>query len=136
MFTLFYAGVLTLIALFLGFKTVQKRLDSGILLGTGDSLELLQATRAHSNLIENALFFLLLTGLLEVSGAVSNLTIGILGDVFILARIFHAYGFLQPDSVSKFRTIGATTSMLILIILSALALWVSCSWMVANNWGF
>jgi len=116
MLTLFYAGALTLIALFLAFKTGQKRLASETMLGTGDSFELLQATRAHGNLVENAVFFLLLTGLLEVSGAVSNLTIGILGDLFILARISHAYGILQPESVSIFRTIGAGTSMLVLFL--------------------
>ena len=52
MVTLFYAGALTLIALFLAFKTIQKRLGAGILLGTGENFELLQANRAHGNLIE------------------------------------------------------------------------------------
>ena len=136
MLTLFYAGALTLIALFLAFKTGQKRIASKTFLGTGDSFELLQATRAHGNLVENAVFFLLLIGLLEVSGAVSNLTIGILGDLFLLARIFHAYGILQPEAVSIFRTIGAGASMLVLIILAALAIWISGSWLLANNWGF
>lgn len=136
MLTLFYAGALTLIALFLAFKTGQRRISSETMLGTGDSFELLQATRAHGNLVENAVFFLLLIGLLEVSGAVSNLTIGILGDLFLLARIFHAYGILQPKAVSIFRTIGAGASMLVLIILAALAIWISGSWLLANNWGF
>ena len=36
MLTLFYAGALTLIAIFLAFKTVQQRLGTGILLGTGE----------------------------------------------------------------------------------------------------
>ena len=136
MLTLFYAGALTLIALFLAFKTGQRRISSETMLGTGDSFELLQATRAHGNLVENAVFFLLLIGLLEVSGAVSNLTIGILGDLFVLARISHAYGILQPESVSIFRTIGAGASMLVLLILAALAIWISGSWLLANNWGF
>ena len=136
MLTLFYAGALTLIAIFLAFKTVQQRLGTGILLGTGESFELLQANRAHGNLIENAVLFLILTGLMEVSGQFSNLTIGILGDIFILARISHAYGMFQPESSSKFRTAGAVTSMLVLLIQAVLALWVSGSWLAANNWGF
>ena len=77
MLTLFYAGALTLIALFLAFKTIQKRLGAGILLGTGENFELLQANRAHGNLIEYAVFFLILTGLMEASGQFSTLTIGI-----------------------------------------------------------
>ena len=116
MLTLFYAGALTLIAIFLAFKTVQQRLGTGILLGTGESFELLQANRAHGNLIENAVFFLILSGLMEVSGQFSNLTIGILGDIFILARISHAYGIFQPESSSIFRTVGAVGSMLVLLI--------------------
>ena len=136
MFTLFYAGVLTLIALFLAFKTVQQRLGTGILLGTGESFKLLQASRAHGNLIEYAVFFLILTGLMEVSGQFSNITIGILGDIFILARISHAYGIFQPESSSMFRTVGAVGSMLVLLIQAILALWVSGAWLAANNWGF
>ena len=134
--TLFYAGALTLIALFLSFKTVQQRLGTGILLGTGESFELLQANRAHGNLVENAVFFLILTGLMEVSGQFSNLTIGILGDIFILARISHAYGIFQAESSSMFRTVGAVTSMVVLLIQAWLALWVSGAWLAANNWGF
>ena len=136
MFTLFYAGALTLIALFLAFKTVQRRLGTGILLGTGESFKLLQAIRAHGNLIEYAVFFLILTGLMEVSGQFSNITIGILGDIFILARISHAYGIFQTESSSLFRTIGAVASMIVLLIQAVLALWVSGAWLAANNWGF
>lgn len=136
MLTLFYAGALTLIALFLSFKTVQQRLGTGILLGTGESFELLQANRAHGNLVENAVFFLILTGLMEVSGQFSNLTIGILGDIFLLARISHAYGIFQAESSSMFRTVGAVTSMVVLLIQAGLALWVSGAWLAANNWGF
>jgi len=134
--TLFCTGVLTLIALFLAFKTVQKRLGTGILLGTGESFELLQANRAHGNLIEYAVFFLILTGLMEISGEFSTLTIGIFGTVFILARISHAYGIFQPESSSMFRTVGAVASMLVLLIQAVLALWVSGGWLAANNWGF
>ncbi len=108
MLTLFYAGALTLIAIFLAFKTIQQRLGTGILLGTGESFELLQANRAH----------------------------GILGDIFILARISHAYGIFQPESSSMFRTVGAVGSMLVLLIQAVLALWVSGAWLAANNWGF
>ena len=136
MLTLFYAGALTLLALILAFKTVQRRLGSEILLGTGDNFELLQAHRAHGNLIEYAVFFLILTGLMEASGQFSNITIGILGDIFVLSRIAHAYGILQPESKSMFRTVGAVSSMFILAIQAFLALWVSVTWLAANNWGF
>ena len=136
MLTLFYAGALTLIALFLAFKTVQRRLGTGILLGTGESFELLQANRAHGNLIEYAVFFLILTGLMEASGQFSTLTIGILGDIFILARISHAYGITRPEATSIFRAIGTGGSILVLSVQSIWGLVISLNWLANNNWGF
>ena len=64
------------------------------------------------------------------------MTIGILGDIFVLSRIAHAYGILQPESKSIFRTVGAVSSMFVLAIQAFLALWVSITWLAANNWGF
>ena len=138
MITLFYAGALSVLALFLGIKTGQKRFskDSNITIGVGDNFELLQITRAHGNLIENVIFFLALSALLEVVGQIPVLAIYILGDVFLLSRISHAYGIFQPESSSMFRTVGAVASMLVLLIQAVLALWVSGAWLAANNWGF
>ena len=138
MITLFYAGALSVLALFLGIKTGQKRFskDSNITIGVGDNFELLQITRAHGNLIENVIFFLALSALLEVVGQIPVLAIYILGDVFLLSRIFHAYGITRPGAESIFRMIGATGTFLVLATQSIWALKISISWLMLNNWGF
>ena len=57
MITLFYASLLTLLALALAFLTGRQRFKTGTNLGLGEDFGMLQITRAHGNLIENALFF-------------------------------------------------------------------------------
>ena len=138
MITLFYAGALTVLALFLGIKTGQKRFseDANITIGVGDNFELLQITRAHGNLIENVIFFLILSALLELVGEIPVLALFILGDVFLLSRIAHAYGITRPGAESIFRMLGATGTFLVLATQSIWALKISIPWLISNNWGF
>ena len=138
MITLLYAGALSILALFLGIKTGQKRSskDANITLGVGDNFELLQITRAHGNLIENVIFFLVLSALLEMIGEIPILAIYILGDIFLLSRISHAYGITRPGAESIFRMLGATGTFLVLATQSIWALKISISWLMLNNWGF
>jgi uncharacterized membrane protein YecN with MAPEG domain len=138
MITLFYAGALSILALFLGIKTGQKRFskDENITIGVGDNFELLQITRAHGNLIENVFFFLILSALLEIVGEIPVLATYILGDLFLLSRISHAYGITRPGAESIFRMLGATGTFLILATQSIWALKISITWLASNNFGF
>ena len=138
MITLLYAGALSILALFLGIKTGQKRFskDENITIGVGDSFELLQITRAHGNLIENVFFFLILSALLEMVGEIPVLATYILGDLFLLSRISHAYGITRPGAESIFRMLGATGTFLILATQSIWALKISITWLASNNFGF
>ena len=138
MITLFYAGALSILALFLGIKTGQKRFskDENITIGVGDNFELLQITRAHGNLIENVFFFLILSALLEVVGEIPVLVTYILGGLFLLSRISHAYGITRPGAESIFRMLGATGTFLILATQSIWALKISITWLASNNFGF
>jgi len=138
MITLFYAGALSILALFLGIKTGQKRFskDENITIGVGDNFELLQITRAHGNLIENVFFFLILSALLEIVGEIPVLATYILGDLFLISRISHAYGITRPGAESIFRMLGATGTFLVLATQSIWALKISISWLVSNNFGF
>ena len=135
MLTLFYAGVLALLATYLAIRSSMTRGSTKTMLGTGDSFEMLQITRAHGNLIEYALFFLVLSALLESIGQVPNLATGILGDLFILARLAHAYGITRPESISNFRIVGTALTWLGLITQSIWALWGSINLLMTNNWG-
>ena len=138
MITLFYAGALSILALFLGVKTGQKRFskDENITIGVGDNFELLQITRAHGNLIENVFFFIILSALLEIVGEIPVLATYILGDLFLLSRISHAYGITRPGAESIFRMLGATGTFLVLATQSIWALKISISWLVSNCFGF
>ena len=138
MITLLYAGALSILALFLGIKTGQKRFskDENITIGVGDNFELLQITRAHGNLIENVFFFLILSALLEIVGEIPVLATYILGDLFLMSRISHAYGITRPGAESIFRMLGATGTFLVLATQSIWALKISISWLVSNNFGF
>jgi len=138
MITLLYAGALSILALFLGIKTGQKRFskDGNITIGVGDNFELLQITRAHGNLIENVFFFLILSALLEIVGEIPVLATYILGDLFLLSRISHAYGITRPGAESIFRMLGATGTFLILATQSIWALKISITWLASNNFGF
>ena len=138
MITLLYAGALSVLALFLGIKTGQKRFskDSNISIGVGDNFQLLQITRAHGNLIENVVFFLILSALLEIVGEIPVLATYILGDLFLLSRISHAYGITRPGAESIFRMLGATGTFLILATQSIWALKISITWLASNNFGF
>ena len=138
MITLFYAGALSILALFLGIKTGQKRFskDENITIGVGDNFELLQITRAHGNLIENVFFFLILSALLEIVGEIPVLATYIFGGLFLLSRISHAYGITRPGAESIFRMLGATGTFLILATQSIWALKISITWLASNNFGF
>ena len=137
MITLLYAGALSILALFLGIKTGQKRFskEENITIGVGDNFELLQITRAHGNLIENVFFFLILSALLEIVGEIPSLATYILGDLFLLSRISHAYGITRPGAESIFRMLGATGTFLILATQSIWALKISITWLASNNFG-
>ena len=136
MLTLFYASSLTVLALILSFLTGRQRFKTETNLGLGDDFGMLQITRAHGNLIENALFFLILMFLLETVAEVSSVSLMFMGDIFLLARIAHAYGITRPEAKSIFRMLGTLGSIIVLSVQSIWGLIIALSWLSNNNWGF
>ena len=136
MLTLLYASSLTILALILSFLTGRQRFKTETNLGLGDDFGMLQITRAHGNLIENALFFLILMFLLETVAEVSSVSLMVMGDIFLLARIAHAYGITRPEAKSIFRMLGTLGSIIVLSIQSIWGLIIALSWLSNNNWGF
>lgn len=136
MLTLFYASSLTVLALILSFLTGRQRFKTETNLGLGDDFGMLQITRAHGNLIENALFFLILMFLLETVAEVSSVSLMVMGDIFLLARIAHAYGITRPEAKSIFRMLGTLGSIIVLSVQSIWGLIIALSWLSNNNWGF
>tara|TARA_B100001113_G_C20887393_1_gene525385 strand:+ start:302 stop:712 length:411 start_codon:yes stop_codon:yes gene_type:complete len=135
MITLFYACALTILALTLAALTGRQRFKTNTMLGVGDSFEMLQITRAHANLLENALLFLILFYLLETVGNISNLALFILGDLFLISRIMHAYGITREGASSIFRALGTVGTLIVLITQTIWGLVISVNWLSSNNWG-
>lgn len=135
MITLFYAGALTLLSIILAGLTGRRRVKTGTNLGLGEDFGMLQISRAHGNLLENAVFFLILSFGLEMIVQISSITLMILGDIFLLSRIAHAYGITRPDAQSAFRFLGTAGNMIVLLIQSIMAIVLSVSWLASNNWG-
>ncbi|MAG46798.1 MAG: hypothetical protein CMD93_04945 [Gammaproteobacteria bacterium] len=134
MISLFYAGALGLFAIILALLTVRQRFKTEISLGTGDSEELLAAQRAHGNFIEYALIFLVLSFALEIIGEVPDLAIIIFGDIFLLARISHAYTLLGGGNII-FRQMGIMFSWLVILTQSIWAMIISGPMLISNLFG-
>ncbi len=134
MISLFYAGALGLFAIILALLTVRQRFKTEISLGTGDSEELLAAQRAHGNFIEYALIFLVLSFALEIIGEVPDLAIIIFGDIFLLARISHAYTLLGGGNII-FRQMGIMFSWLVILTQSIWAMIISGPMLISILFG-
>lgn len=115
--TLLYASLLTILAIFLGLNTGFARGRTNTMLGEGDSAELLQAVRAHGNLIENAPLAMILLGLIEMQGA-EAWVLHLLGSLFFLFRILHAYGLSISRESTPYRVLGALGSWLLMLAMS------------------
>ncbi len=59
----------------------------------------------------------------------------VLGGLFLISRIAHAYGITRPEAKSIFRMLGTLGSLLVLLVQSIWALTVSISWLSNNNFG-
>ena len=73
--------------------------------------------------LENALFFLILLFLLETIGQISNISVMILGDIFLLSRISHAYGVTISRESTPYRLVGAVGTWLIMLIMSLVGIY-------------
>jgi uncharacterized protein len=121
--TLLAAAAAVALNIWLGARVVRSRRDHGVKLGDGGNEAVLRRMRAQANFIENAPFFLILLGGLEISGA-NRLALGVIAAVFILARIAHPIGMDGPHLV-RWRAMGMITSVLALIVV---ALWaIACA---------
>ncbi len=121
--TLLYASLLTIMAVLLALKTGMTRGKTNTMLGTGDSSELLQSIRAHGNLIENAPFVIILMGLLEMQG-VADWKLHLLGSLFFLFRIMHAYGVSISRESTPYRLVGTLGSWVIMVSMSCYGIFV------------
>ena len=115
--TLFYTSLITLLAIFLAYRVGIARGKSKTLLGEGDSSSLLQAIRSHGNLVEYAPLAMIMLGLLEMS-QVDDLKLHLLGSLFFISRILHAYGLSISSESTPYRVLGTIGTWVIMLAMS------------------
>lgn len=118
--TLTAAGALTLVNLWLGFRTSRVRVGRKILVGTGGDPLLEARMRAQANFVEYAPFFLILLGLVEYSRG-TQAWLWYVAAAFVLARVAHPFGMERP-APNPLRMGGILVTWALLVVLAAYAL--------------
>lgn len=124
------AALCALLLLLLAIRTVRQRLRLKQAFGDGGDAKLISASRSHGNLAEHAPIVILMFGLLELSGARTDVLTG-LAVIFVIGRIAHIIGLHTPSEPGEApfpRKIGVITTWLTLVVL---ALWIL--WMVMGS---
>jgi len=120
--TALYAGLLTLIAIFLGAAVGAMRGSTGISILHGDNLELATRIRRHANFTEAVPLALILLAALELNGASPGLLHG-LGIALVVARIAHPLGLHHDNMRNPLRGIGAGGTILVSLIAALMLIW-------------
>ncbi len=115
--TLLYTSLIAVLAVFLSFKTGLVRGKTNTMLGEGDSSELLQSIRAFGNLVEYAPLALILLALLEMQN-LDEWKLHMLGSLYFLFRISHAYGISISRESTPYRLVGAIGNWIIILVMA------------------
>ena len=119
--TLVTACVAALILIWLSFRVIGQRVKGEVLIGTGESEDLLFKVRTHGNFTEYVPLFLVLLGLVE--GASGNATVLMaVAGIFIAARLLHILG-MGSEANLTFRQLGMVGTFLCIATLSLYGLY-------------
>jgi uncharacterized protein len=121
MITMLYAGLCTILVVFLAIRVVQWRFRHKIGLGDGGDRELLKRVRAHANAVENMPLALLLLGGMELNGYSMGLIHGF-GSVLVLSRVAHAWGLSHSSGTSKGRLLGSAFTWTLMVTMAVFAI--------------
>jgi uncharacterized membrane protein YecN with MAPEG domain len=117
--TLTAAAAAAVLNIWLGARVINARGPLKISVGDGGSEAVLRRMRAQANFVENAPFFLILLGAIELADG-HKLILWIVAVAFILARIAHALG-MDAGSPRLLRVFGMTTTALTIVGLAGYA---------------
>ena len=107
-------NLILLLALLIG--VIRIRFSNRISTGDGGRQDLLNASRAHGNFIENAPFVLI--GMISMMQlGTGPLMLHVVGATFIVARVLHAYGITREDNSNRARQLGTVLTLLVHVIL-------------------
>lgn len=124
MISMMYAGLCTLLVIFLALRVVKWRREHKIGLGHGENMELQKRVRAHANATENMPLALILLGSVELSGY-EPVWVHVFGATFLLSRLLHAYGVSRHAGYSKGRFYGMLLTWLPMIVMALFAIFAS-----------
>ncbi len=121
MITMLYAGLCTILVVFLAVRVARWRLSRRIGIGDGGDQQLLMRVRAHANSIENLPLALLLLGGMELNGYHMAWIHGF-GATLLLSRIGHAWGLSHSSGTSKGRVLGSVFTWLLMLTMALFAI--------------
>lgn len=121
MITMLYAGLCTLLVLFLAGRVIARRLSARIGIGDGGDAVLLRRMRVHANAIEYLPLALLLLGGMELNGY-PNWLIHAFGATLLVSRVLHAWGLSRNPGTSPGRFVGILFTMVLMVAMAAMAI--------------
>jgi uncharacterized membrane protein YecN with MAPEG domain len=113
------AAVLAVLQMLLLLYTANGRGKYKAGLGDGGNPALLTRIRMHGNLAENLPLFLILLGLVEMSGQWAAFVPWI-AIAFVVVRLSHAIGLAMSSGVTVFRFLGAAGTVAVIMTLAVL----------------
>lgn len=113
-YTPVYAGLLTLLFVFLSLRVISMRHEARVGFGDGGNRVLLRRLRVHANFAEYVPLCLLLMALVEIQNGPAWV-IHLTGLLLLAGRSVHAYGVSREPEVSKLRVIGMAVTFTALI---------------------
>ena len=125
-----YASILAIVFLALSYFVVLSRRSEKVALGTGDSMIVQQRMRAQANFSEYTPLTLILMFFAEYQG-LEGLYLHILGCMFLLGRLLHAYSLVFYEKYEGFslltntnyRRYGMYVTLWIMLMLIIFNLW-------------
>lgn len=121
MITLFYAGLCTLLVVFLALRVVRWRFARKIGLGHGEDRQLERRIRVHANAVENLPLALILLGGMELNGYDDRI-IHAFGITLLVSRVAHAWGLSHSSGTSRGRFLGTLFTFLLMLAMAAFAI--------------
>lgn len=102
--TLVTACAAGLMLIWLSVRVISSRVKGEVLIGDGESQDLLFKIRTQGNFSEYVPLFLIILGLIEAAGGNSSVLMPLAG-LFIVARILHVFG-MGAEANLKLRQLG------------------------------
>jgi uncharacterized membrane protein YecN with MAPEG domain len=112
--TAVYASLLAMLVVLLLLVVVKLRRSLRVGIGDGGNRDLQRAIRVHGNAIESIPLFLVLLGVYELNSG-HPVALHLLGAIFLLSRVMHAWGLLRYAGSSPGRFIGTAGTIACLV---------------------